>query len=95
MALAASALVLDFSEGALIASLVLGVIIATSALSTSVFDHAISAHKSWDRVLVAVLGAMTVASAIVDAGVETAVFAVAAGVEGMLLGITRYIAERT
>ena len=93
--LAALAIALDFSEGALIAALALGVTIATTAISTTITGHSILAHKSWDRVLVGLLIVAAVASAIADPGLETAVFAGAAALEATLLEITRYVAERT
>jgi hypothetical protein len=44
--------------------------------------------------LVVLLLVATVVSAVVDIGIETAVFAAATVIEGALLAITRYIPER-
>jgi hypothetical protein len=93
VALGAAPFVFDFDDGATIVSLAFGVAIATGALSTSVAGHAISAHRAWDRGLVALLLAATVVSAVADIGIDTAVFAAAAVIEGALLAITRYIPE--
>jgi hypothetical protein len=94
VALGAAPFVFDFDDGATIVSLAFGVAIATGALSTSVVGHAISAHHAWDRGLVVLLLAATVVSAVADIGVDTAVFAAAAVIEGALLTITRYIPDR-
>jgi hypothetical protein len=48
-----------------------------------------------DRGFVVLLLAAALVSAIVDIGIETAVFAAAALVEGVMLATTRYIPERT
>jgi hypothetical protein len=94
VALGAAPFVFDFDDGATIASIAFGVAIATAALSTNVVGHAISAHHAWDRGLVVLLLVATVVSAVVDIGIETAVFAAAAAIEGALLAITRYVPER-
>jgi hypothetical protein len=94
VALGAAPFVFDFDDGAMIASLGFGVAIATGAMSTSVVGRSISAHQAWDRGLVVLLFLATVVSAVVDIGIETAVFAAAAVIEGTLLAITRYIPER-
>ena len=93
VALAASAVVLGFNPGTMIAALVLGLVLASSAVSINVFGSHITQHKSWDHVLVALLLASTAASAIAAAGVATLVFAVAAAVEAGLLASTRYVSE--
>jgi hypothetical protein len=93
VALALSPLVFDFPEGPTIAAVTLGVIIATIAISTNIRGQAISAHHGWDRGIVIVLIATAVVSAIIDPGVETAVFAAAAVCEAILLAVTRYRPE--
>lgn len=95
VALALTPLIFDLSEGATIAALVLGVAIATVAISTRLVDHNVSAHRAWDRGVVVILLAATVGSAIADLGAATVVFAVAALIEAGLAHLTRYVAERS
>jgi hypothetical protein len=94
VAVAVAPLVFDFDEGATVASVAFGVAIATGALSTSISGYTISLHRAWDRALVVLLVVAVVVSAIVDVGVETAVFATAALIEGVMLAITRYVPDR-
>lgn len=94
IALAASAVVLDFNPGTLIAAIVLGLVLTSSAISIDVVGSRIGLHKSWDQALVALLLAATVACAIAAAGVATLVFGIATAVEAGLLVSTRYVAER-
>jgi hypothetical protein len=94
VAVAVAPLVFDFDDGATIAAVAFGVAIATGALSTGIGGHAIPFHRSWDRVLVLLLLVAALVSAIVDIGIETAVFAAAALIEGVMLAITRYVPDR-
>ena len=94
VALAVSAVVLGFNPGTLIAALVLGLVLASSAVGTDVLGPHIAQHKSWDRVLVALLLAATAAAAIAAAGAATLVFAMATAIEAGLLASTRYVSER-
>ena len=93
-ALAAGAVALGFDQGTLIAALVLGLLLASSAVGIDVFGSRAGAHKSWDRVLVSLLLAATVASAIAAAGVATAVFGAATAIQATLLAFTHYVPER-
>ena len=92
--LAAAAVVLGFSQATLLAALALGVLLASSAAGTTISSGRIYLHKSWDRVLVYLLSAVTLASAIAAAGVDTLVFAAATLIEAILLAITHYVPER-
>jgi hypothetical protein len=92
--LAVSAVVLDFDPATLIAAIVLGVVLTSSAIGIDVVGSRVNLHKSWDRVLVALLLAVTVACAITAAGVATLVFGIATAIEAGLLWSTRYVAER-
>lgn len=94
VAVAVAPLVFDFDDGATIAAVAFGVAIATGALSTGIGGHAIPFHRAWDRVLVFLLLVAAVVSAIVDIGIDTAVFAAAALVESVMLAVTRYIPDR-
>ena len=93
-ALAASAVALGFDEGTLIAALALGLLLASSAVGINVFGSRVGMHKSWDRVLVSLLLAATIASAIAAPGVATLVFGAAAAIEATLLVFTHYVPER-
>lgn len=94
VALGASAVVLDFNPGTLVVALVIGLVLASSAVSIDVSGSHITQHKSWDHVLVALLLAATAASAIAGAGVATLVFAMATALEAGLLASTRYVSQR-
>ena len=94
VALGVSAVVLGFNPGTLIAAIVLGIVITSSAVVIDVSGSRIQQHKSWDWVLVALLSAATVAAAIAAAWAATLVFGAAAAVEAGLLASTRYVPER-
>jgi hypothetical protein len=94
VALGVSAVVLGFNLGTLIAAIVLGIVITSSAVVIDVSGSRIRQHKSWDWVLVALLSAATVAAAIAAAWAATLVFGAAAAVEAGLLASTRYVPER-
>ena len=92
--LAAAAVVLGFSQATLLAALALGLLLASSAAGTTISSGRVYLHKSWDRVLVYLLFAVTLASAIADTGIATLVFAAATVTEAILLVITHYVPER-
>jgi hypothetical protein len=92
-ALAVSPFLFDFDGGVTVVSLVLGVAAMTVALSTQIGGRAITAHQGWDRGLVVLLSVAAVVTLVIDVDVETAVFAGAAVIEGILLTITRYVPE--
>ena len=92
--LAAAAVVLGFSQATLLAALALGLLLASSAAGTTISSGRIYLHKSWDRVLIYVLFAVTLASGIADTGIATLVFAAATVIEAILLAVTRYVPER-
>jgi hypothetical protein len=92
--LAAAAVVLGFSQATLLAALALGVLLASSAVGTTISSGRIYLHKSWDRVLVYLLFAVTLAAWIADTGIATLVFATATAIEAILLMITHYMPEK-
>ena len=92
--LAAAAVVLGFSQATLIAALALGLLLASSAAGTTISSGRIYLHKSWDRVLIYLLFAVTIASWIADTGIATLVFAAATVIEAILLVITHYVPEK-
>jgi hypothetical protein len=92
--LAAAAVVLGFSQATLLAALALAVLLASSAAGTPISSGRIYLHKSWDRVLVYLLVAVTLASLIADTGIATLVFAAATVIEAILLAVTHYVPER-
>ena len=93
-ALAAAAVVFGFSQNTLLAAFALAILLASSAAGTTISSGRIYLHKSWDRVLVFLLLAVTLASGIADAGIATLVFAAATVIEAILLAITHYVPER-
>lgn len=94
VALAAAPFVFDFDGGATIVSVGFGVATATAAISTGTAGHGIAFHRGWDRLLALSLLLAAVVSAVVDIGIDTAVFFAAALIEGVMLAITRYVPER-
>lgn len=92
--LAAAAVVLGFSQATLLVALALAVVIASSAVGTTISSNRIYLHKSWDRVLVYLLFAVTLAAWIADTGIATLVFATATAIEAILLMITHYMPEK-
>jgi hypothetical protein len=94
VALAVAPFVFDFDDGATIVSVAYGVATATAAISTGNVGHGIAFHLGWDRLLALLLLLTAVVSAIVDIGIDTAVFLAAALIEGVTLAITRYVPER-
>ncbi len=92
--LAAAAVVLGFSQATLLAALALGLLLVSSAAGTTISSGRIYLHKSWDRVLVYLLFAVTVAAGIAGTGIATLVFAAATVIEAILVMVTHYVPER-
>ncbi len=93
-ALAAAAVVLGFSQNTLLAAFALAILLVSSAAGTPISSGRIYLHKSWDRVLVYLLSAVTLASGIAGTGIATLVFAAATMIEAILLMVTHYVPER-
>ena len=92
--LATAAVVLGFSQATLLVAFALAILLVSSAAGTPISSRRIYLHKSWDRVLVYLLFAVTLASAIADTGIATLVFAAATVIEAILLVVTHYVPER-